>query len=199
MADGSTTGMSGLWAKIKAHPNVTALVVFGVGAVLIYLYYSTGSAAAATDPNAAADQAAVQSEAVQAQYSATLQAQQTQAQSIATQVNGQISIAQITAAAQNDAIAQAGSIASQSIAASETLGLAGIAAGQAINLGSIGAIENLASLQATEAEQANTNLYGYLNNQIASSNFQTVTNDQARLFELMTEGVNNVTLINASK
>lgn len=169
MADATAT-LSELWGKIKQHPYVTAGAVFVLGAILIYLYYSGGTTAAPQNSAAAAaaqeEEAQVQSEAVQAQYGAELQAQQTQANSVADQVNGQVSIAQIQAAAQTATETAQQTAESQEIAAQQTVDLAQIAAEQAVNTGSISASTQQAQIAATEQEDQTSALVGFLNTEV---------------------------------
>lgn len=156
--------LSETWGWIKKHPYTSAGCVFIGGAILVYLYYSSGSApaqAAATDPNAAY----LAQEQIQTQYSAQLQQQATAAQVANAQVAGQVQVAQLGATVQG-----------QSIAASQTLGLAGIAAQQTVDLANIGAQTSIAAITtAGQAHQTDDMMaflmdqvnqqFGFLNNQ----------------------------------
>lgn len=190
-----------VWTEIKAHPYVSSGIVFVVGAVLVYLYFGGSSSAApagGVDTSAAAAQ--VQSEAVQAQYAASLSAQQNQLQAVATQVNGQVTVAQLGAATQDLAITQGAAVASQSIAAVQSLGLGSIAAQQTLGLASIGAGQTVAlgSLAAQVDQQKLlfdylnnqvTQQYGFLNNQVNQG--ATIAQDQIAANLLASEFLNN--------
>jgi hypothetical protein len=139
-----------VWADIKAHPYVTAGIVFIGGAIIIYAYYSGGSttpAASGANPYAAEQQAALSQEAIQAQAAAQNNAINSQAQSVANQVNGAVSIAGI---------------------ASQT-SLAAIGAGQTVDLAAIGAQTALGLGTIAAGTAADTNYYNYLGAQLASN------------------------------
>jgi hypothetical protein len=154
---GASTTLSRWGSWIEQHPYATAGIVFVSGAILIYLYYSGGSAPQQASGDATSAQylqAQLQSEDIQAQLSANLGAQQAQEQSVATQVNGQVSIAQLQAGVANQQTAATQAVDLSQIAASKAVNLSQISAAQAVNLAQI-------SAQTTQSGQ----LYGYLNNQ----------------------------------
>jgi hypothetical protein len=145
---------------IKSHPYVDAGAVFVVGAILVYLYYSGSSTAAAPQANSADAYLAaqLQSESVQAQYGAQLQAQQSQEAAAANAVAGQVQIAGL----------QAGN-ASQSIAAQQTVDLAQIGASQAVSLANIGANETISLGSIAAGVDQTALLTGFLNNEVQTN------------------------------
>lgn len=159
----ATGSLKEVWVDIKGHPYITAGVVFIVGAVIIYAYYSTPTPVATqqADPNAGL--ASV--EATQAQLAAVRAAADSANQSSANQVNGAVDIANI-----------AGTAYAGSIAAGTSVDLAVIDANKAIALGTLAAYGS-----------HDANVYDYLNNQLFSN--ERVAADQITTNSVLTQNV----------
>jgi hypothetical protein len=148
--------LSSAVAWVKQHPYITSAAVFGVGAVIIYLYYSgSGSSAPAqgastADPYAAEEQAQLQQEALQAQLAAQVSSQQTAAQIASTQYGDQLAAVQSTNAT-NLGVATLNAQTTQAgISAQQAIQQQGIAA--QVQLGTVSAAEN--EYVATEENSA---------------------------------------------
>jgi hypothetical protein len=142
----SKFGESVAW--VRAHPYTSAGVVFIGGAVLVYIYYSSGSKAAAAADTTQSDylKAQLTSEATQAQYGAQLQALHSQEQTAAAQVQGAVAIdANRNAAAVSIATLQS------------TTGIAQLRTVESIDLAQIGAA-------LTRDTTHDSLLYGFMNN-----------------------------------
>jgi|ERR1700723_257953 len=173
-----------LWADFKTHPYVGAGIIFVLGVALILLFRSGSGSSNAASPAAgtattanASEAAALQSEELEAQ----LAAEQSQQSSAATAANDQIAgaenIAQIQAGTTMDAIGVEGSVASQSIAATQSIDLASIAANYglgtvtsnnatAVQLASIGAVVNIDSIQSATQLGQDADVFDYLQNSL---------------------------------
>jgi hypothetical protein len=168
--------MEKLWSKIegwaKAHPMATGLIIFAVGAVLIYLF-SRGSSTAATATAGQPSDAYYQAEAAVAASGNQLQAAQLQAQAQSTaygdqltaannDIAGQVTLAQIQAQ-QNTTVASL----------QEKLGLAQTSAQESV--------ANTASTLTAQVQQAGitaqTNIAN-INATAATTQAQTAANEQ---------------------
>ena len=101
-------GLNGALGFVKKHPVLVAGGVFAVGAVVVVAMTSGGAAAAPAATSTAGSgsggymQAQLQSEAIQAQQSAATQQATLAANAATSQINGQVSVAQLQAQQQID-------------------------------------------------------------------------------------------------
>ncbi len=162
---------------VRHHPYATAGAVFIGGAILIYLYYSGGSAQAA--PAAGSPQsdylmAQLQSEATQAQYGAQLGAIAAQEQTAAVQVQGAVAIDKSRNETQlGIAGLQAGVLLSRTDA-ERAEALATTAAGLSLGLSQTEAARTIGLAQQSTAQAHDSLLYGFMNGQTAAQ-LQAIT------------------------
>ncbi len=173
---------------VRHHPYATAGAVFIGGAILIYLYYSGGSAQAA--PAAGSPQsdylmAQLQSEATQAQYGAQLGAIAAQEQTAAVQVQGAVAIDKSRNETQlGIAGLQAGVLLSRTdaeraealatTAAGLSLGLSQTEAARTLGLSQTEAARTIGLAQQSTAQAHDSLLYGFMNGQTAAQ-LQAIT------------------------
>jgi hypothetical protein len=154
-------------ALVKRHPYATAGAVFVGGAVLVYVYYSSGSATPAPAADAAQldfIKAQLISESTQAQYGAQLGALQSQEKNVATQVQGAVAIDSNRNAAQVSIATLLASVQKQQLDTAKVVDLSQIAATQALGLA-----------QTSAGVTHDQLLYGFMNTQSHDA-AQTATN-----------------------
>jgi hypothetical protein len=156
-----------IWGKVKAHPYLAAAGFFAVGAIIIWIVVPATGSAAGTGTGQGTAAADTSSQAAAAQYGASLASAQAAEAVSANQVNGSLQLGQIQADTQQEAIGTSGSIASQSIAAAQTLGLASIAANLTGHTTDVAGAIDVQEIQANAVANQNSLLFGYLNNQLS--------------------------------
>ena len=197
MADPDTHAKGGLGKVVdwvKKHPYVTAGAVFVGGAILIYLYYDSGSSSGAAQPAASGDNTAadllnseLQAEAASNANNASLTALQDQLAAQQDSISGQISLASIqgntdlqlaslNAQTLTDSINTAGSVATITGAQNLSAALASIGAVDFSTAAQAGEFD-VSSYETAADNQLETNdLFNYLN---GAANNQTQLAEQS--------------------
>src|SRR5882757_5243962 len=158
-----TASLSEVWGDVKRHPYVSGGVVFVLGALLIYWYFS-GTKTQPQAPQAAGP--SIPNEAAAAQYAASLAATNSAERAAANQVSGALTISAGQEATKQQAITQGGSVQVAGIDATQAINLAQIAATKDIDLAAIAGTIDLANISSKANALTYGKLYDYLNTQI---------------------------------